>query len=450
MVRRSGLAFAATLLAALLAVAVAAPVAARNNQTIRVGCQDDRVARLIGAINAANSSPASTDTVIYLSAACQYTLYRANNFPSVGANGLPIIHRHIVIHGQDASLLRGGSARFRFFEVAANGWLKIRDLTLSNGRVRNGLPGANSTDGDGLDGADGKNGGAIYNLGKLQLDHATFSYNQAGDGGAGGFAEGSDQPTAGAGANGADAPNLTGGNGGKGGDGGAIYSSGWLQVVDSAFEHNQAGAGGPGGHATGGDGGNGGPGVPGGNGGRGGGALGGESGNGGDGGAIWATSSSPISINGTQFLYNVAGAAPDSGNANAGDGGDGANNGGNGGDGGAADSFANSSGGTGGAAFFLGSSVLIDSTDVEHNTAGNGGHAFAAGGAGGMGGCEGNGGAGGNGSYGIGVGGINGGFHFNGGHATTTNSTFLDNNPGSDGSGLGAGGLGGSGGAGCF
>lgn len=147
--------------------------------------------------------------------------------------------------------------------------------------------------GSGADGANGGvgQGGGIYNNGTLTVANASFRSNTAsgGSGGSGGGG-GSGGVGWGQGFSGANAGNAGGAGDGGDAQGGAIYSTGILQVLDTTFSSDAASAGPAG---TGGDGGYGGYGHPslngptaadGGDGGD-----GGNGGNGGNatGGAIW-------------------------------------------------------------------------------------------------------------------------------------------------------------------
>jgi hypothetical protein len=92
-----------------------------------------------------------------------------------GANALPVITSPITIVGNGATLVRNASVapNFRFFNVAVNGNLTLRDLGLRNGRA--GSSGTTQL----LLG-----GGAIVNQGTLNIVNSNLSYNRASYGGA--------------------------------------------------------------------------------------------------------------------------------------------------------------------------------------------------------------------------------------------------------------------------
>jgi hypothetical protein len=449
---------AAIVTATVLSVVLTLPAAAASSVTVRIGCGSARVARLIDALQDANQRPSSFRTIIYLGPGCSYPLHQPDNFV-LGANGLPVVTRHVIVYGQNAQITRaGGAPRFRILAVGPTARLKIFDLEISHGAARNGQRGTDSVDADAGDGAAGTDGGGIHNRGTLILNNVLVNGNEAGKGGAGGDASSTDGTPGGLNEDGGDAIDVTGGDGGPGGDGGAIYSLGTLKIKNSTIDTNVAGQGGEGGDATGGKGGLGGVGSAGnpvgGDGGDGGAANSGHGGAGGNGGAIF--SSGQMTLRNVQINDNVAGQAGDAGVAVGGDGGQG-RDGGNGGAGG--DAFAPTglnplSGGEAGA-IYLGhsSSTVIRDSNVHDNTAGAGGDAEATGGTGGGGGCvggggTGSGGPGGSGSAAGGAGGNVGGI-FNGGSLQIFNTTLSNNQGGTGGSGSGTGGSSGPDGGGC-
>lgn len=110
-------------------------------------------AGLISAINAANGSAGTPDTICLTSSS--YTITAVDNTTN-GANGLPSITSDITIVGNGAVINRGAAApAFRLFHVAVNGKLSLEDLTISGGNASGAAP------------ADA--GGAIYNRGTLIL-----------------------------------------------------------------------------------------------------------------------------------------------------------------------------------------------------------------------------------------------------------------------------------------
>ena len=444
-------AFATAAVAALmLSALVAGPVAAAGSVTVHVGCPGGvaNMNKLVQAVSDANSRAPKT-TILYLTSGCNYAFYRAHSFPvdGVRANALPVIRSHIVIHGQGATLSRrDGTARFRLIAVDTMGNLSIDHLTLSNGRARNGLPGTFNLGSDGTAGTDGRDGGAIYNVGKLTLDNVTLDNNQAGNGGNGGGSTGFAGLSGAPGVSGEDAAQTIGGNAGAGGRGGAIYSSGTLTITNSALTNNRAGNGGKGGDAAAGAGGNGGSGNPGGNGGSGGAATGGNGGPGGYGGAIY--SSGVLSVSNSTLDSNGTGNGGNGGTATGGAGGHGADNFGIGGNGGSANTLA-ASGGTGTAIYQWGGHADILSASVTNNSGGNGGGSTSTGGNGGDGGCSGNGGNGGNSGAGGGNAGTDPLRADNGATLTTSGTTQSGNADGVPGGTSSSAGIGGSGGVGC-
>jgi hypothetical protein len=435
----------------LLAGLVASPAAAARN--VYVGCGSARVDKLIAAVRAANRRADSVLTVITLAPNCTYTLTHASSFPAYGPNGLPVITKRVEVHGRGATITRAVSAPpFRILAIGVNGRLTLDGLTVSNGHARDGANGSDVTNCCGGLGGDGRDGGGIYNRGRLFLEQVTVTGNAAGNGGDGGDSTSSDgqdgDPNlAGAGEAGDDTVDTIGGRGGAGGDGGGIYNEGRLVIIDSDISFNSAGHGGRGGNATSGDAGDGGDGSSsGGNGGRGGDATGGTGGDGGHGGAIFTIGTLFVS-NGT-FDTNAAGDGSDAGSALGGDGGRGGDPQGNGGLGGSADTTGGD-GGQGSAIAVLGGAASVDDSTFTNNIGSNGGDALVStGGNGGDGGCDGNGGNGGNGSATGGNGGSSALFS-NGGSLSTSNNTVIAGPAGSGGNASSTGGNGGNGGVPC-
>ena len=150
---------------------------------------------LVAAINAANSSNGTVD----LAGGCTYVLTSANNTPSEGPNGLPVISGNVTINGHGASILRSGSAVFRIFDVI--GTLNLNNVNVLNGFINGG----------------GTGGGGIYNQGSGHVN--VFGGTLGGNSGNANVAMGT--------------------------GGGAILSSGALTVNDVTFLNNvaQEGAG---------------------------------------------------------------------------------------------------------------------------------------------------------------------------------------------------------------
>jgi hypothetical protein len=140
---------------------------------LKVDCGD--VQGLIEAIEIANGSPATMDTII-LSKACIYELIQVHN-NTHGQNGLPAITSPIQIIGNGATIIRSEKAadEFRLFFVSSAGVLNISDLTLAGGIASdpaNPQIMANNS------------GGALFNMGELNIDHSKIIGNRAhGEGG---------------------------------------------------------------------------------------------------------------------------------------------------------------------------------------------------------------------------------------------------------------------------
>jgi len=128
-------------------------------------------AYLVQAINNANASPATTDT-IDLDPGCVYELNDIDNTVD-GNNGLPDITSPIIINGYGATVRRGLNAQkqaLRLFHVSPGGDLSLRDIILFDGLGMNPpdttLPIVN-------------NGGAIFNAGHVQIIGSTLDSNRA-------------------------------------------------------------------------------------------------------------------------------------------------------------------------------------------------------------------------------------------------------------------------------
>ena len=447
---RAALAAAVTS-ALLLSAALAGPVAAAGTVTVSVGCPggNGNTGKLVQAVRDANTR-APKKTIINLAAICTYSFFRANSFPvdGVRANALPVVRSHITIHGHGSTVAhRDGAARFRFVAVDVGGGLTIDNLTVTDFRARHGRSGASHLGTPGDNGEDGRDGGAIYNLGSVILSEVTLDDNQAGNGGNGGASTGFDALNGSPGHDGADGgPKTTGGNAGAGGRGGAIYSEGSLTITDSTLSNNRAGNGGKGGDAAAGAGGSGGPGNPGGSGGTGAPAAGGNGGPGGYGGAIY--SAGPLSISSSTISANWTGHGGDSGDASGGRGGNGADTTGTGGTGGSAVALA-ASAGTGMAIYQWGGHADVLNDNVTNNSGADGGSSRVTEGDGGDGGCDGTGGIAGGAVAGIGNGGVDALRADNGATLTTTGTTESGTTTGIAGAGVIVPGSAGSNGAAC-
>ena len=136
-----------------------------------IGCD---VTELIDAINDANATPATSDT-IGLAVGCVYELTAVDNSDSLGNNGLPVIESPIAIIGNGATIQRSvaaGTPQFRLIKVGQTGELLLQGTTLANGF-------ASPADDTGI-----LIGGAISNQGELTVASSTFLDNQADLGGA--------------------------------------------------------------------------------------------------------------------------------------------------------------------------------------------------------------------------------------------------------------------------
>ncbi len=294
--------------------------------------------------------------------------------------GQPIaVVNAVILDGGGASVRLSAQSGSRLFEVATNGSLTVIGLELTGGvNATDGggaifnrgivllqscqITGNSATGADGNDGASSNNGGniggngrsgqngrriaggAVFNLGRFRAERCVFEDNTAtgGDAGDGGDAhEGS----------------VRGGDGGEGGSGGAalggaIYSSGVLELYQCEFNQNSAEGG-----------------LSGAGGARGAGAFPGVDGRGGKGGmaaggAIFATNKCFVTIVGCTFEANTV----QSGNSS--DGGSSKNSGKPGPDG---------PGAFGGGVCNYGTATVVNSTFADNEIqAGNGGDGDAA------------------------------------------------------------------------
>ena len=133
---------------------------------------------LIDAIGSANKDTAvgacqagSGDDTIVLPKGSTQTLTTVNNTNVVGYNGLPAITSTITIQGNDATIRRAHDAPdFRIFYVDLGASLTLQETTVSGGRQV-------------IAGAHQPAGGAIFNVGTLNLIDSTIFGNAAGFGG---------------------------------------------------------------------------------------------------------------------------------------------------------------------------------------------------------------------------------------------------------------------------
>jgi hypothetical protein len=165
------------------------------------------VGDLIADINAANAAGGAN--TIVLVAGTTFTLTAVNNTAD-GPTGLPVIAANdsLTIHGNGDTIARGTSSAtpaFRLFDVAAGASLALDDLMLQGGLAS----------GYGVR----AQGGAVYNLGALNLQNVTVQNNTA---------QGFD------GIDGSWAP--------SGGDaaGGGVYSAGELTMTACTIQNNAA------------------------------------------------------------------------------------------------------------------------------------------------------------------------------------------------------------------
>lgn len=176
----------------------------------------------------------------------------------------------LVVEGNGATITRDGTApRFRIFDIGDRGEVVLKNLTISNGATPHGRP-----DGYQNTAADGQDGGAIQNAGRLTLENVTITGNGTGNG-----------------ENGDNGGSGDGGSAGAGGRGGGIYNSGTLTITGSSILNNGTGQGGNGGDGF---------------------VNGGRAGSGGDGGGIYNTgalsiSTSVISGNSTGWAGSAGG-----------------------------------------------------------------------------------------------------------------------------------------------
>jgi hypothetical protein len=126
---------------------------------------------LVTAINNANATPATTDT-IELAQGCLYELDQIA-YPISGDNGLPPIKSPIIINGNEAKIHRSlgnQQPHFRLFYISPSGDLTLNDLTLSGGIAINS---SNPSD------FYSNSGGAILNMGRLIISKCLITENMA-------------------------------------------------------------------------------------------------------------------------------------------------------------------------------------------------------------------------------------------------------------------------------
>ncbi|SCG45176.1 right-handed parallel beta-helix repeat-containing protein [Micromonospora coxensis] len=188
---------------------------------------------LVEAVNRANLDNGG---VFRLAKDCEYKLTEQTD-----NNAFPAIDERIVLLGHNSKLVHDGSELFRFFQVLNGGELILKDLTLKGGQVTSPPPlQPNGANGGALlveeggqavlkhtklvdnratgVGATGGNGGAIYNLGDVEIHDSLLADNHAR------------------------------GTGTPGGNGGAIYNEGTLTIHKSELANNTATSTGNGGN----------------------------------------------------------------------------------------------------------------------------------------------------------------------------------------------------------
>ncbi|WP_017303800.1 DUF4347 domain-containing protein [Spirulina subsalsa] len=162
--------------------AITSPLALTpETQATYPGVLISTVSQLIAAIEAANNTPGTVDT---LNLAPNTTFNFTTPYPNpqvpfinYGATALPVITSPIIINGNGSTLQRdpGSEELFRIFLVGGPGSLltnNIGDLTLNNLTVRGGVV--------------PNDGGGIHNVGgNITLNGVTVTNNTAGDDGGG-------------------------------------------------------------------------------------------------------------------------------------------------------------------------------------------------------------------------------------------------------------------------
>jgi hypothetical protein len=150
---------AALATAAATAASLIVPVSGwASSGPTAVPCDADA---LLSTLQTLEQTPTG-DGELALSAGCTYTYAQADNGID-GPNALPVIHGHVVITGNGATIARDPSAPpFRFFTVDGIGFLELSDLTLRDGAMATG---------------ETQGGGAILNRWHLHVTDVTFDGN---------------------------------------------------------------------------------------------------------------------------------------------------------------------------------------------------------------------------------------------------------------------------------
>ena len=160
-------------------------VQAAKPGSLAVPCGD--TAAFIAAINTANSTP--EEDIVHLAAGCTFIFFQQYEAGESGGNALPGITTPVVLEGHGAALVRSDSEKvsnFRFFEVAEEGSLSLKRVTLRNGGGRQfSYGGAVLNKGmlaayDSIfEGNSADQGGALYTLGKTQISGCLLHENTA-------------------------------------------------------------------------------------------------------------------------------------------------------------------------------------------------------------------------------------------------------------------------------
>jgi hypothetical protein len=165
-------------------------VPAEGNAAGEFFCSD--VSCLIAAMNDAQTTGGAT--TINLDPG-SYTLTSIDNVPQsgIGANGLPLVISEITINAADAATTiierDSGAPFFRIFDVAANGSLTLKGLTVRGGvDIGGGILNfgvLNVSDSIITENHGRSDGGGIFNLGRLNLTRSFVILNSASLEGAG-------------------------------------------------------------------------------------------------------------------------------------------------------------------------------------------------------------------------------------------------------------------------
>jgi CSLREA domain-containing protein len=175
------------------------------------------------------------DTVA-LATGATYTFAAADNTVG-GANALPAVVGDLTLEGRGSVIARSeaaGTPEFRLLRVQAGGKLRLRGVTVSNGRIAGDGAGVSVSAGGAVDVRDGvfrgnwagASGGAIAGPGPIAVAGTTFSGNHAGA--FGGAIAGNDETVANS--------TFTANDAGIGG--GALFIDGTLSLVNSTVAVN--------------------------------------------------------------------------------------------------------------------------------------------------------------------------------------------------------------------